>query len=250
MLLRSLAAEGRRSRCLTIPSTGLSCHPTSCIIQPLTALSVYASDAMIPAETLALFFVASVALALAPGPDNILVLVLSAMAGCAAGIAVTAGLCTGQLVHTATVALGVATLFQSSATAFTVLKLMGAVYLCYLAWTALTAGPFNAGAPDGAWWSLYLRGVILNITNPKVAIFFIAFLPQFADPGRGLLAAQIFFLGTLFILASIIVFSAIAFTAAYLNRHIIHSESAQRLINLVAAIVFVGLALRLALISR
>lgn len=208
---------------------------------------------MIPAETLVLFFFASVALALAPGPDNIFVMLQSAMAGRSAGLAVTAGLCSGLLVHTAAVAFGVAAIFQSSATAFTLLKLVGAAYLVYLAWRAFTAGPVDAeadGVERSGWLPLYLRGVVMNVSNPKVAIFFLAFLPQFADPAHGSLTVQILFLGAVFIVASILVFSAIAIAAATVRRHFVDSDKVQRLVNRLAGIVFVGLALRLAMTTR
>jgi len=94
---------------------------------------------MIPFETVAIFFAASVALALAPGPDNIFVLTQSALHGRKAGLLVTIGLCTGLLVHTAAVSFGVAAIFQTSTTAFNILKIVGAMYLLYLAWQAFRA---------------------------------------------------------------------------------------------------------------
>ncbi|MGB5438848.1 MAG: LysE family translocator, partial [Gammaproteobacteria bacterium] len=91
---------------------------------------------MIPFDTACIFFAASIALALAPGPDNIFVLTQSAMHGRVAGMLVTLGLCTGILVHTTAVSLGVAAVFQTSSVAFNSLKVLGAVYLLYLAWRA------------------------------------------------------------------------------------------------------------------
>jgi threonine/homoserine/homoserine lactone efflux protein len=98
---------------------------------------------MIPIETIAVFFAASVALAFAPGPDNIFVLTQSALHGRKAGLLVTIGLCTGLLAHTAAVSLGVAAIFQTSALAFNILKIVGAIYLLYLAWQAFRAGAAN-----------------------------------------------------------------------------------------------------------
>jgi len=123
-------------------------------------------------------------LALAPGPDNIFVLTQSAVFGSRAGVMVTLGLCTGLLFHTAAVALGVVTLFQASPIAFTALKIAGAVYLLFLAWQMFKAGTSSFTISDEVKLSagqFYSRGIILNVTNPKVAIFFLAFLPQFAD---------------------------------------------------------------------
>src|SRR4051812_14443712 len=140
---------------------------------------------MIPIDVLLLFVAASAALSVAPGPDNILVLTQSAIHGRKAGMSVTLGLCTGLLVHIAAVALGVAAIFKTSAMAFTVLKGVGAAYLLYLAWQAFRAGKTKVATsnekPIGG-KSLYARGILMNVTNPKVAIFFLAFLPQFADP--------------------------------------------------------------------
>ena len=143
---------------------------------------------MIPIETLATFFAASLLLALAPGPDNIFVLTQSAVHGRKAGLTVTLGLCTGLIVHTTAVAFGVAIIFQASAFAFTALKLFGAGYLVYLAWHAFRAAAETILAERGNGLSsikLYRRGILMNVTNPKVSIFFLAFLPQFADPSRG-----------------------------------------------------------------
>ena len=155
---------------------------------------------LIPFETLTVFIAAAVALGFAPGPDNIFVLTQSALYGRKAGIVVTLGLCTGLLVHTAAVAFGVAVLFQTSELAFTALKLIGAAYLLYLAWGAFRAGKSNletgeTEAKGVRLTHLYLRGIIMNITNPKVAIFFLAFLPQFADPSRGSLTLQLLLVG-------------------------------------------------------
>jgi threonine/homoserine/homoserine lactone efflux protein len=161
---------------------------------------------MIPPETMSIFLIASVALALAPGPDNIFVLTQSALFGRPAGLLVTLGLCTGLLMHTAAVTLGVAAIVQASAFAFNALKAVGAGYLLYLAWLAWRASATSISTPRGAERSrrsLYLRGVVMNVTNPKVAIFFLAFLPQFADPARGALTQQLLTLGALFMLATL-----------------------------------------------
>ena len=154
-------------------------------------------------ETLIAFFGVAVILALTPGPDNIFVLLQSAQRGWRAGLAVVVGLCAGILVHTAAVALGLAALFAASAVAFTVLKFCGAAYLAYLAWGALRApaavasqdnGPTPAASPVSL-WRMAGRGVVMNLTNPKVLVFFLAFLPQFADPALGGVAPQLMVLG-------------------------------------------------------
>jgi threonine/homoserine/homoserine lactone efflux protein len=205
---------------------------------------------MIPFDTLFLFFAASVALALAPGPDNIFVLTQSALHGRLSGFLVTIGLCTGLLVHTAAVSFGIAVIFQTSDLAFNALKAIGASYLLYLAWRAFQAGESNFSEQEDIALSrrkLYLRGILMNVTNPKVAIFFLAFLPQFANPSRGSLALQMLTLGAVFMLAALIVFGTIAWAAGFIGNWLKRTRGAQIVINRFAGTVFVGLALRLAL---
>ena len=204
-------------------------------------------------ESLLAFFITSTLLSLAPGPDNICVLTQSALYGRKAGIFITLGLCTGLLVHTTAVALGVAAIFMVSVTAFTILKLVGAAYLLYLAWSAFRASSTSLDdrpqvLPDAA--ALYRRGIIMNITNPKVAIFFLAFLPQFASPDGSNITAQLFLLGMVFTLIALIVFSTIACLSGFISSWLRESERTQTILNRLAGIIFVGLALRLATTNR
>lgn len=208
---------------------------------------------MIPFESIAVFFAASVALALAPGPDNIYVLTQSAIQGRAAGLFVTLGLCTGLLVHTAAVSLGVAAVFATSAVAFNLLKTIGAAYLAYLAWQAFKAGASDIQPDKNTVISsrrLYVRGVVMNVTNPKVAIFFLAFLPQFADPSRGSLPLQLVIFGAIFIVAALLVFGSIAWFAGFLGERLGKSARAQIILNRIAGTIFAGLALRLVTAER
>lgn len=208
---------------------------------------------LLPIDTLATFFMASVLLALAPGPDNIFVLTQSALHGKAAGLLVTLGLCTGLVVHTTAVAFGVAVIFQASAAAFTVLKLFGAGYLLYLAWHAFRAASqdISVGRSNGlSAGRLYRRGIIMNVTNPKVSIFFMAFLPQFADPARGPLTLQMLLLGGVFIVSTILVFGSIALMAGSIGQWFTRSPKTQVVMNRVAGLVFVGLAIKLATVKR
>lgn len=208
---------------------------------------------MIPFDVLSVFFLASVLLALSPGPDNIFVLTQSAVSGPRAGVIITLGLCTGLIFHTTAVAFGVAVIFQTSALAFTLLKVAGAAYLLYLAWLSFTAGSSNLST-DGAGRiglrRLYLRGIIMNVTNPKVSIFFLAFLPQFVDPVRGPLAAQVFLLGAVFAVSAILVFSSVALFAGSLGSLLNRSDNAQIALNRVAGGVFATLALKLLITDR
>ena len=208
---------------------------------------------MIPIETLLTFFLASVLLALAPGPDNIFVLTQSSLYGKRSGLTVVLGLCTGLVVHSFAVALGVAVIFQQSALAFSALKMAGAGYLLYLAWQAFRASVSKIQAQGNCeirLLKLYGRGIIMNITNPKVSIFFLAFLPQFANPSRGPVWLQIIILGGLFILSTILVFGGIAMLAGTMGQWVNRSDKAQKIMNRVAGTVFLGLALKLATTER
>ncbi len=200
---------------------------------------------MIPWEVVTAFCLASVMLAIAPGPDNIFVLTQSALYGARAGIATTLGLMTGIIGHTAAVALGVAVIFQTSPMAFFVLKMVGAGYLLYLAWLTVKSGASEAnlqGQHFMGHWALYKRGIIMNITNPKVTLFFLALLPQFANPQYGSLPLQMCILGALFILSAFCVFSTVALLGGQLARWFNASARAQIYMNRVAAAVFVCMA--------
>ena len=204
-------------------------------------------------DTAFAFFAASVLLALVPGPDNVFVLLHSAVHGRRAGMLVVLGLCTGLLGHTTAVALGLAAVFAASQSAFVALKFVGSTYLAYLAWQAFRA-PVSVGGKDAAPVlrpaQLFLRGMLMNLTNPKVVIFFLAFLPQFANPALGSVAPQIMLLGIVFMLATLLVFGAIAVFSGTFGTLLLRSARAQRWLNRAAGVVFLGLAVRLATISR
>ena len=207
---------------------------------------------MIEPHLLLVFFSTSILLAIAPGPDNLFVLAQSAQNGRSAGYFVTLGLCTGLVGHTTAVALGLAAVVRTSALAFTLLKYSGAAYLLYLAWQSFRAGSSSSGEMKVAALSpgsLYRRGIVMNISNPKVTLFFLAFLPQFADPSRGPLVVQFFFLGGLFILATLMVFGLISIVAGSLGEQFRNSAFARKLVNRGAGAVFVALALKLAFSS-
>ena len=208
---------------------------------------------MLSIETFSAFFLASALLAIAPGPDNVFVLTQSALHGKLSGLVVVFGLCTGLLFHTTAVAFGVAVIFQASTLAFTLLKVIGAGYLVYLAWQIFRASPEQISMQSDQQKSLgtlYRRGIIMNLTNPKVSIFFLAFLPQFADPVRGPISLQMIALGGIFIIATILVFGIIALIGGALGEWLNRSERAQRIINWTAGTIFIGLALKLVTAER
>jgi threonine/homoserine/homoserine lactone efflux protein len=210
---------------------------------------------MLSLDTILTFFAASVMLALVPGPDNVFVLLHSAAHGWRSGLLVVLGLCTGLLFHTAAVALGLAALMASSSFAFTALTLLGAVYLLWLAWQSWNAPVHSSDAISSldnpvpiallSTRQTYSRGVLMNITNPKVAIFFLAFLPQFVVANQGAVGLQILLLGGVFMVATLFTFGAIAFFAGRFGQVFQSSTIAQRSLNRLASLVFCALALRL-----
>ena len=218
---------------------------------------------MLTPDAMMAFFAAALLLSIAPGPDNIFVLTQSALFGVGAGIITTLGLVTGLCVHTTAVALGVAAIFQTSALAFTLLKVAGAGYLLWLAWLSFRAGASTTDVADGAassqgrtgsnfpgYMTLYRRGIVMNVTNPKVSLFFLAFLPQFCDPARGSVALQVLSLGVLFMLATIVVFWTVAALGGRLAVWFNRSKRGQVMMQRVAGCVFVGLASALLLSGR
>ncbi|NLY28809.1 MAG: LysE family translocator [Alcaligenaceae bacterium] len=209
---------------------------------------------MLTLELAVSFFGIATLLALSPGPDNLFVLTQSALWGRRSGLMVVLGLCTGLIGHTVAVAVGLATVFATSATAFNALKLAGAAYLVYLAWGALRAGAVTEhtknSTPALSPWKLYQRGILMNLTNPKVSIFFLAFLPQFTAPARGSVALQTISLGALFMLATFVVFGLLAWFAGTLGERLKESARVQIWLNRTAGIVFLGLALRLLVSER
>lgn len=208
---------------------------------------------MLTPEVALSFFGVAILLALAPGPDNLFVLMQSAMWGRRSGLLVVLGLCTGLIGHTVAVAVGLAALFAASETAFTALKIAGAVYLAWLAWGALRS---QGNAADGAApaqqnpGKLYRRGIIMNLTNPKVSLFFLAFLPQFTSPERGSVAMQTLALGCLMILATLLVFGLLAWFSGTLGDRLQRSHTLRKGLHRVAGVVFLGLALKLVLSHR
>lgn len=203
---------------------------------------------MLPLDTVLTFFATAVMLALAPGPDIIFVLTQSALYGMRAGVATTLGLVSGLCFHTAIVAVGVAGLLMASPLAFGLLTVAGAAYLLYLAWLSFRAGASVAHLQESrflGYGALYRRGIIMNVTNPKVTLFFLAFLPQFCAPERGSVALQVMELGLLFMLAALLVFVAVSALGGRLALWFNSSPRGQMLMHRIAGLVFAGLAVML-----
>lgn len=204
---------------------------------------------MLSIEILIAFFSASLLLALIPGPDNIFVLTQSIFQGKKSGLIIMLGLCTGLIFHTLSVAFGVAVIFQTSEIAFTILKIIGAMYLLYLAWQIFNAPIEKIDIKNKNitidYKKLYYRGIIMNISNPKVSIFFLAFLPQFTNPSLGFAPLQMLLLGALFIFATILIFGLIALLSGSLSKIFNKSGKSQKILNKLASFVFLGLAVKL-----
>ena len=198
-------------------------------------------------ETIIAFVTASVILSLVPGPDNLFVMSHSALKGWRLGFYTTLGLCTGLIGHTVLVAIGVSVIFQTSAIAFNGLKIIGACYLLYLAWLSVQNKELNLGGTDknSTNRSYYLTGVIMNLTNPKVALFFLVFLPQFVNTSNDNVTIQIFLLGLLFILSALCVFTSIAYLSSFLENFLKKSKTVNKNLNILAAIVYFALAINL-----
>ena len=198
-------------------------------------------------ETIIAFVAASVVLSLVPGPDNLFVMSHSALKGWRIGFYTTLGLCTGLIGHTALVAIGVSVIFQTSAIAFNGLKIVGACYLLYLAWLSVQNKELNLGGTDknSTNRSYYFTGVIMNLTNPKVALFFLVFLPQFVNTSNDNVTIQIFLLGLLFILSALCVFTSIAYLASFLEDILRKSKTVNKNLNILAALIYFALAIKL-----
>ena len=198
-------------------------------------------------ETIIAFVTASVILSLVPGPDNLFDMSHSALKGWRIGFYTTLGLCTGLIGHTVLVAIGVSVIFQTSAIAFNGLKVIGACYLLYLAWLSVQNKELNLGGTNknSTNRSYYLTGVIMNLTNPKVALFFLVFLPQFVNTSNDNVTIQIFLLGLLFILSALCVFTSIAYLASFLENFLKKSKTVNKNLNILAAIVYFTLAINL-----
>ncbi len=202
-------------------------------------------------ESLSGFLLASVLLILAPGPDNLYVIATAARQGFLMALWLTVGLCCGLLFHTLAVILGVAVLIKTTPLAFTLLKTAGAVYLLFLAWQLLRAPaalPSQQSSPTlYSRLALFLRGVVMNVSNPKVGLFFLAFLPQFVLSGPQYQHAhlQILVLGLMFLSLAFVLFATLAWIASHESLKVQFPEKLKRWLNWLLAGTFVYLALRL-----
>jgi threonine/homoserine/homoserine lactone efflux protein len=199
------------------------------------------------ASTLSLFAVAALLLCLTPGPAVLYIVARSLDQGRLAGVVSTLGIALGTLVHVAAAALGLSALLVSSALAFSALKYAGAAYLVYLGLRNLLAArraPEDVASPERASLKrIFAQGVVVNVLNPKTALFFLAFLPQFVDVGRGAVTAQLVLLGLVFTVIAFSTDSAYALLAGSLGRGLRESARVRRNQQYVAGTVYIGLGL-------
>ena len=172
------------------------------------------------------FLTASLLLSIIPGPDNIFVLTESITKGKKNGIAISLGLAMGVLVHTAAAATGLSIIIQKSAMAFSIIKYIGAAYLFYLAFMSLKEKKIELTLVDDQVQNknnvayLIKKGFLMNVLNPKVALFFIAFLPQFISKNGFNITLQMFLLGIIFALQAFLVFFIISILASRLTKYV------------------------------
>src|SRR4051794_31513151 len=175
---------------------GASSRSSSAPVSVFGTAPRYRPTPMPGLSTIALFSLAAVALAVVPGPAVTYIVTQSIDKGRRAGLVSAAGIASGGLVHVVAAVVGLSALLASSATAFTAVKLVGAVYLVAIGIRRLLARHEDAAEPEavasaGAPGRLFVQGAVVNVLNPKTALFFLAFLPQFVDPDRGSVATQV-----------------------------------------------------------
>jgi len=203
-----------------------------------------------------LFFAAAVALNLSPGPDLLFILSRTMANGRRVGIASALGVCSGALVHVLAAALGVSAILATSALAFTAVKYVGALYLLYLGVQAFRSAGSGmlvdsaAAASRPTAWQAYRQGVLVDILNPKVAIFFMAFLPQFVRSDAGAVPVQLLVLGVLVVCVAVVVECSFVLMAARARSMLQASRRVGRWLDRALGSVLIGLGVRLALAER
>jgi threonine/homoserine/homoserine lactone efflux protein len=204
-------------------------------------------------STLAVFALASFLLIVVPGPAVLYVVTRSIAQGRRAGLVSMLGIEAGGLVHVAAAAIGLSAVIASSAAAFTVVKLAGAAYLIYLGVRRLVARDdalpeLAAGGRSGK--RLFVQGIVVNVLNPKTAVFFLAFLPQFVDPVKGTVTLQFLVLGLTFVAVAMLSDGAYALVAGTAGDWLRGSERVRRWLSRFSGAVFVGLGVTAALSGR
>lgn len=192
------------------------------------------------------FVIATSVLAISPGPDNIYVLMQSLVHGKKFGIATVCGLMTGCLVHTTLVAFGVSVLIRANDSLFFIIKLFGALYLFYLAYEVFKSNSElsidNTDIPNKTTSQLFKQGFVMNVLNPKVSIFFLAFFPGFLFSDTLSTISQFYILGLLFIVVSFVIFGSVAILSGLISDYITKNKNTGLVLKWLQIVVFVGIA--------
>ncbi|RDE19722.1 LysE family translocator [Motiliproteus coralliicola] len=200
-------------------------------------------------SSLLVFILTSLLIILSPGQDMVLVLSRSIARSSTAGLVTAAGISSGLLGHTLLVAAGLGALLQASELAFSLMKYLGAAYLIYLGFKAFRAPPLSLDSPVGQsdkLMSLFWQGALSNLANPKIAIFYFAYLPQFVSPTSDNAAFTLLALGTLFAVLTFVVKMPIGLLAGKLSGWIRSRPSVQIWLNRSSGGLLMALGLRLA----
>jgi threonine/homoserine/homoserine lactone efflux protein len=202
---------------------------------------------------LAAYLVAAAVLGLTPGPDMTLFLSKTVSQSRAAGLAAFAGATTGLIIHSILVAAGLSVVLAASATAFTILKVAGAIYLAYLAYDAIRNGSslsLDRKRSGEGLRSAYLKGLLVNLLNPKVIVFFVTFLPQFVSAADPDAAGKLLFLGFVFVLVNVPVCVGLILFADRIAMFLKRSPKATRLVDWLFAGVLGAFAVKLVFTSN
>ncbi len=208
---------------------------------------------MFGTQNLALFVISGLLLNLTPGQDTLYIVGRSVSQGRRAGLLSVAGIVSGSVIHTLAAAFGLSAILAASANAFTVVKLVGATYLAYLGIRMLFERATRPGsaaqfsAEPG--WAVYRAGIFTNVLNPKVALFFLAFLPQFVDPTASSRILSFLFLGGVFIFNGALWCLVLVWGASAMSRRLRERPSSGLILKRAAGAIFVGLGVKLA-VSR
>ncbi|MCS7056859.1 MAG: LysE family translocator [Thermoflexales bacterium] len=205
---------------------------------------------MLQPAQLQLFILSSLALLVVPGPAVLYIVARSVSQGRLAGLASAAGVQVGAMLHILAAALGLSALLLSSSLAFSIVKYLGAAYLIYLGirrWLSREGAADVATVRPESLRRIFAQGVIVNALNPKTALFFFAFLPQFVDPGRGDVAAQMLLLGLVFITLAVINDGIYALLAGSLGERLRDNRRLQNGGRLFAGLAYIGLGVTAAL---
>ncbi|UOQ43934.1 LysE family translocator [Halobacillus salinarum] len=199
------------------------------------------------------FLGAAIILTVMPGPDNLFVIAQSIAQQKKAGIATSLGLCSGLIVHITAAALGISAAVYHSVLIFNLVKAAGAVYLLYLAWQSFRSQQSSFelnGAKQASYSALYKKGILMNLLNPKVSLFFLALLPQFVDRNLGHVPVQMLLLGVLFLIQAFVIFSAISIFSEKLKKWLDKKSNIGRKINMIQGSIFLLIGLKLLLSEK